>query len=197
MPCRCHGCAQHKNCEKGLAEVGQISVPRIHCLGARLSLSGRATTDRLSPRRMACAFPKQENQGYLMQQLRRLSATLGVLTESGAISESDWSKIDRILADNLTKVAGNFISGKPRVTQINYTPYFSPQEKMRARAAVKEAVRRKKIRKPMHCSRCGTETAKSDLHGHHEDYSKPLEVEWLCAECHSLAHTGNLNNRAA
>ena len=26
------------------------------------------------------------------------------------------------------------------------------------------------------------------LHGHHEDYSQPLEVVWLCAPCHGLRH---------
>lgn len=35
------------------------------------------------------------------------------------------------------------------------------------------------------CNRCGAEsTSESPSHGHHEDYSKPLDVEWLCASCH-------------
>lgn len=25
---------------------------------------------------------------------------------------------------------------------------------------------------------------------HHEDYSKPLEVRWMCRECHLLEHNG-------
>jgi hypothetical protein len=29
------------------------------------------------------------------------------------------------------------------------------------------------------------------LHGHHDDYAKPLEVRWLCAACHHSWHAAN------
>jgi hypothetical protein len=32
---------------------------------------------------------------------------------------------------------------------------------------------------------CG---ATEKLHAHHRDYSKPLEVTWLCAQCHTRIH---------
>lgn len=35
------------------------------------------------------------------------------------------------------------------------------------------------------CKICGST---EDIHAHHEDYSKPLEVEWLCRGCHMLWH---------
>ena len=38
------------------------------------------------------------------------------------------------------------------------------------------------IRQP--CERCGKE--KTDAH--HPDYSKPLEVVWLCRSCHKKEH---------
>jgi ribosomal protein S27AE len=34
------------------------------------------------------------------------------------------------------------------------------------------------------CSRCGA----AKTHAHHEDYSKPLDVVWLCARCHIQRH---------
>lgn len=37
------------------------------------------------------------------------------------------------------------------------------------------------IQKPKVCERCGK---KRKITGHHHDYYKPFEVEWLCYECH-------------
>jgi hypothetical protein len=38
-----------------------------------------------------------------------------------------------------------------------------------------------------HCEQCG-KTSKRQLDSHHEDYSKPLEVVWLCRSCHLQTH---------
>lgn len=40
---------------------------------------------------------------------------------------------------------------------------------------------------PQPCETCGF----TDVQMHHDDYSKPLEVRWLCRECH-LAHHQNV-----
>jgi hypothetical protein len=58
-------------------------------------------------------------------------------------------------------------------------------EHERARFRVHNAVARGKIVKPTECEDCGV-TARLD--GHHEDYSKPLEVVWVCRRCHGLRH---------
>jgi hypothetical protein len=53
-----------------------------------------------------------------------------------------------------------------------------------AHTAVKSAIRNGSlIRLP--CIVC-QET--EHVHAHHKDYNKPLEVEWLCARCHSKQH---------
>ncbi len=38
---------------------------------------------------------------------------------------------------------------------------------------------------PDHCERCGKA---GDLQGHHDDYTKPLDVAWICARCHGAEH---------
>lgn len=56
-------------------------------------------------------------------------------------------------------------------------------EKYKAHAIVSNAVRSGKlIKRP--CEKCGA----LKVHAHHKDYSKPLEVNWYCARCHSKEH---------
>lgn len=50
-----------------------------------------------------------------------------------------------------------------------------------ARHALRYAVKRGKVVKPLTCSKCGSDYR---IQGHHEDYAKPLEVIWLCEPCH-------------
>lgn len=49
--------------------------------------------------------------------------------------------------------------------------------KRRARNLVQVHVKRGKIQKPRCCESCGREAL---LQGHHDDYSKPLDVRWVC-----------------
>lgn len=42
------------------------------------------------------------------------------------------------------------------------------------------------------CESCGA----WDVEMHHTDYSKPLEIEWLCTTCH-LAEHGKIHHLAA
>ena len=57
-------------------------------------------------------------------------------------------------------------------------------EKYRAHAALNYAVKCGKISKGC-CESCGSD---DNVHGHHTDYSRPLDVIWLCAKCHQRSH---------
>jgi len=57
--------------------------------------------------------------------------------------------------------------------------------KYEARKALQNAVAIGKMVKPESCEECGIE---ANLHGHHDDYSKPLDVRWLCPPCHMDWH---------
>lgn len=55
------------------------------------------------------------------------------------------------------------------------------KEALRAQRMVRYRVAKGVIIKPECCEFCGCETR---LEGAHHDYSKPLEVKWLCIPCH-------------
>jgi ribosomal protein S27AE len=58
--------------------------------------------------------------------------------------------------------------------------------KIRAHAIISNKIRTGSIeRQP--CEMCGA----GKTHGHHDDYSKPLEVRWLCRRCHYDWHRKN------
>jgi hypothetical protein len=55
-----------------------------------------------------------------------------------------------------------------------------------ARQAVHLAVADGRLTKPAICSECGGRERR--IEAHHHDYTKPLEVVWLCSVCHANAH---------
>lgn len=59
------------------------------------------------------------------------------------------------------------------------------KEKSSAWQAVRYVRKNKNFPKPSNCTDCGR---KNKLDAHHDDYSKPLEVRWLCRLCHKKAH---------
>jgi hypothetical protein len=63
----------------------------------------------------------------------------------------------------------------------------SNPEKYRAHCAANNAVRDGKLHAPETCEGPGCNST-GPFHKHHEDYSKPLEVDWYCPACH---HSGN------
>lgn len=72
---------------------------------------------------------------------------------------------------------------KKKAADYEKARYDSPQRK--ARSALQNAVRYGKIVKPETCSEC---SGGGPIHGHHHDYSQPLNVRWLCVKCHNDEH---------
>ena len=57
--------------------------------------------------------------------------------------------------------------------------------KVLCRDLFNNAVRAGTLIKPLCCTRCGDT---GPIEGHHDDYLKPLDVSWLCVDCHKREH---------
>lgn len=66
-------------------------------------------------------------------------------------------------------------------------------EAQRAWKAVGAAIRAGELRAPARCA-CGRDAR---VHAHHDDYSRPLDVLWLCAVCHKARHQKMRQQKAA
>jgi hypothetical protein len=73
-----------------------------------------------------------------------------------------------------------------RTLQIRYKK--NNPEKVIARHRLNRVIREQGMPKPDICSSCNEKFDNDDLHGHHEDHSRPLEVQWLCRWCHAKLH---------
>lgn len=93
--------------------------------------------------------------------------------------KEDPRVLDRIKKYQLTE-AGIASSTKAKKKWIETNPY-----KRSAHNILNNAIRDGKIEKPKTCNACG---AGGRIHGHHHDYTRPLDVKWLCPRCHTEEH---------
>ena len=102
-------------------------------------------------------------------------------------SDPEWVEKERVRQMNKERKRRQSASGvlfgtyvKPRIFKVAWRG--RNPEKMKAHNALNNAVRDGKV-KSMPCVACGAKA-----HGHHEDYSKPLAVVWLCPAHHAARH---------
>lgn len=62
-------------------------------------------------------------------------------------------------------------------------------DKVEAYKQVRTAIRKGILIRPLICERCLLRPklcrdGRSSIQAHHHDYTKPLEVEWICIQCH-------------
>ncbi len=76
--------------------------------------------------------------------------------------------------------SGKKSSAKAKARWIDNNP-----EKRKAHLRLEAAKKSGKVVVPVTCERCGLQLA---IEAHHDDYSKPLDVNWLCDGCHKKVH---------
>jgi hypothetical protein len=92
---------------------------------------------------------------------------------------SSPEKLAQIQASNRRWAKNNW----PRQREINKRTAARQPEKVRARWELNNAIRKGLLTR-LPCERCGDPKSQ----GHHDDYSKPLDVHWMCRRCHWAEH---------
>lgn len=82
---------------------------------------------------------------------------------------------------------------KTRAAKIKYQALHADPVKVSARDKVRHAINRGDLVPPKECQECAaipvTADGRRGIQAHHHNgYSNPLDVEWLCVPCHSLRH---------
>lgn len=86
------------------------------------------------------------------------------------------------------------ISTEAKRTDIRCRKRYSQKypEKEKAKRKLNWEITMGRIIRPELCSVCGKSEHRRDgrslIQAHHDDYSKPLEVKWLCVQCHKDHH---------
>ena len=104
-----------------------------------------------------------------------------------------YREFDRLRANNPDRVQARkdyqaTEQGKKALARGNKAWRERNPASYQAHNLVNNALRDGKIVRPSYCETCQQE---AELHGHHCDYNKPLDVMWLCDPCHKAWHKDN------
>ncbi len=73
--------------------------------------------------------------------------------------------------------------------KINQKDVLIVKRRRYVRTIVSKAIRNGDLVRPEKCNQCGINS--KQIQSHHRDYGKPLDVMWLCTNCHGRAHRKN------
>lgn len=74
---------------------------------------------------------------------------------------------------------------KARLSAIGKRGYKKNAIKRKSAVVLRTAMRSGRVVAAKICEECGSAR---NIEGHHEDYTKPLEIKWLCSTCHGVRH---------
>lgn len=131
-------------------------------------------------------FSKDKSRSDCLQN--RCKACRKVYADKYTASHKEQRKqyiVNRKEQTKQYKVIYNKAHRKEKVLCQQKYRYLNP-EKCNAHNKLNYAITSGRLTRPLFCSVCG---ATGVIHGHHEDYSKPLDVIWLCHNCHTDIHS--------
>ncbi len=139
----------------------------------------------------ACALVKNPSPDWTLFKLVQVNKNKATKTCIGCLKEFSLKSFHRKgIQSNRTRYGSRCVKCQSKFDKKYYgnARIWSKNnpEKIFAQQKIAYLVRHGKIKKPSHCQDCNKKS--KIIHGHHSDYSKPYDVEWLCPYCHKKAH---------
>ena len=107
---------------------------------------------------------------------------------------AEYFGITRQAMHDILKRRGTKFRSNKRFGEENHFHRGGKTMDKRAQHMVEKAIK-KGVLIPQSCEICNTKGAFKDgrtsVQAHHDDYNKPLEVRWLCQQCHHEWHKTN------
>lgn len=143
-----------------------------------------------------CGVEKPLSEFYKHRRIKsgyrgECKSCIKVYRENNALKIKEYEK-NRSDLPHRIKARKEYVSserGKEVIKSLTKKHRNKNPVKYKARTALNNAIRDGRVMKLDYCENCG-QTEKRVL-GHHNDYSKPLEVTWLCDKCHIQWHKEN------
>lgn len=191
--CRC--CKIKKLREEFYKRLSNLDGLYSYCKTCTLEKSKNRTEEQKHAQREKNKKYREKNRKYLNEKSKEYyhkNRDL-VLKKSEKYREKNKQKISirqalaRVLdtdrfQKNRERHFGWAKNNREKLNEYQREWYQKNKEKRRAHVILSRAIKSGKIVRPMSCSEC-KKKCKPD--GHHIDYSKPLDVIWICRTCHS------------
>lgn|SRR5574343_46402 len=105
--------------------------------------------------------------------------------------EYNRTRIDKLFTDNQNTAnieyqKKYYLKNKDKIYQYKKEYNAKHIQEQRVRGRFNYYRKKNNIKAPELCELCGRSGVK--IHPHHPDYSKPLDVQWLCKSCHQKIH---------
>ena len=134
------------------------------------------------------------NRGYLRARCKPCMSAYNRAHLSGVSPRDGYYRTEKYREFNRTRMSAYVRGpGKERVYARNRQYILADRQRRNAWKAVERAVNRGQLIRPDLCA-CGRP---GRVQAHHDDYSKPLNVLWLCAVCHKARHEWLKGQKAA
>ncbi len=170
-----------------VSSSARVYVNRIPDLGARRPKSGilfiRSNAMAIVVVKRCSQCGQEKNTEEFARNRSRLDGLSDWCNICNAIQQKTWRKAH---PEKCREYARRYREVHPEIGRVwaAHDKLVHP-DRWRARRRLAYAIEIREMVQPDKCERCGTS---GKMHGHHADYLRPLEVEWLCSVCHQLCH---------